>query len=96
MGEDAVEQLKFGATILRDRISELIAENGLEGARVEWQAEGGWESLPTSAILLVSGRGEPLRLAFSREAIIDYPGGIQTETTESVIFLLMALLRKQR
>ncbi len=96
MDEDAVEQLKFGAKILHGRISELIKENGVEDVKVEWQMDGGWESLPAAAILLISGRGEPLRLAFSREAIMDYPGGLQTGTTESVIFLLMALLRKQR
>lgn len=96
MGEELVDQLKFGATTLQHRIRDLITENGLQGMRVEWQLDGGWESMPASAILLVSGRGEPLRLSFSREAIIDYPGGIQTETTESVILLLMTLLRKQR
>lgn len=90
------EQLKFGATVIQRRVEELIAENGIEGVRVEWQVEEGWEGLPVSAVLLISGAGEPLRPVFSREAIADYPGGVDIQMTESLIILMMNLLRKQK
>ena len=78
MGEDysksgMVNRVARAAVQMQMYMEETARSLGVTGVSCTWDVEGGWEQLPAKATLVARGRGEPVRVEFSREEIAAFP-----------------------
>jgi hypothetical protein len=68
-----INRVARAAVQIQMYMEETARSLGVHEIQCGWDVEGGWEKLPDKATLVARGRGEPVRLEFSREEISAFP-----------------------